>query len=89
MRITITVAPRQFHDVDVVSELPEIGKPFHLGLIQAAEVKGLEPCPYTYPQDGSPENYKYSVWRVIYRPDNLVEDAVGYVAIHEAEAEKI
>lgn len=89
MRITINVGPRKFHDVDVVSELPEIGKPFHYGLISAAEVKGLEPYPYTYPQDDRPENYKYSVWRVIYRPDNLVEDAAALVAIHETDAEKI
>lgn len=89
MRITITVGPRQFRSVEVVKELPEIGKPFHLGLINAAEVKGLEPYPYMFPQDDGPENYKYSVWRVIYRPDNLVEDTAGLVAIHEAEAEKI
>ena len=89
MRITVIVAPRKFLDVDVVSELPEIGKPFHFGMIHAAEVKGLEPFPYEYPQDGCQENYKYSVWRVIYRPDNLVGDASGYVAIHEEEAEHI
>lgn len=88
MRITINVGPRKFHDVDVVSELPEIGKPFHYGLISAAEVKGLEPYPYMYQQD-NPENYKYSVWRVIYRPDNLVEDFAKLVAIHETDAEKI
>lgn len=88
MTITFSVAPRVFETAQIVPELPEVGKSFHVGLLQAAEVRALEPWPYKVPQD-RPENYLYSVWRVTYRPDNLVNDAHAFVAIHEAEAEKI
>lgn len=88
MTITFSVAPRVFEAAQIVPELPEVGKPFHIGLLCAAEVKALEPWPYKAPQD-RPDNYLYSVWRVTYRPDNLTTDTQAFVAIHEAEAEKI
>lgn len=88
MTITFSVARRVFETAQIVPELPEIGKPFHCGLLHAAEVKALEPWPYKVPQD-RPENYLYNIWRVTYRSDNLVNDTQAFVAIHEVEAEKI
>lgn len=73
---------------EVVSELPEIGKPFTSELIKAEIVEALEPRPYAIPQEKQ-ENYAYAVWRVIYHPVNRLAIAAQYVAIHEEEAEKI
>ena len=86
--ITITISPRHFASAQVVRELPEVGRPFHLGRIFAAEVRSLEPFPYPCSQD-EPENYRYSVWRVYYRPDNLTEVTSAFIAIHEPEPERM
>lgn len=88
MTITFSIAPRVFETAQIVRELPEVGKPFHVGLLHAAEVKAMEPWPYKVQQERQ-ENYLYSVWRVTYRPDNLSADTHAFVAIHETEAEKI
>ena len=88
MIITMETAPRKFTDVSVLEDLPEIGRPLHTSLISAAEVKSLEPFPYSVPQRRE-ENYKYAVWRIFYRPDNLTETHSSFIAVPEPDFESL
>lgn len=88
MTITFEHAPKSFDVAVVVDELPQVGKSFICESISAAEIKAIEPYPYRCPQQRQ-ENYLYSLWKITYRPMNLIDDACAYVAIHEKEAEKI
>ena len=63
---------------DIVDELPEIGDTFH-----GRTVLEVSPFPLVDEQD-DPEVYRFSVWKL-----HLSGNVYYYVAIHEAEAEKI
>lgn len=63
---------------DIVDELPEIGDTFHGRAV-------LEVCPFPLvDEQDDPEVYQFAVWKL-----HLSGNVYYYVAIHEAEAEKI
>lgn len=63
---------------DIVEELPEIGDTFH-----GRTILEVSPFPLVDEQT-DPEVYQYAVWKL-----HLSGNVYYYVAIHEAEAEKI
>ena len=63
---------------DIVEELPEIGDTF-----RGRTVLEVSPFPLVDEQD-DPEVYQFAVWKL-----HLSGNVYNYVAIHEADAEKI
>lgn len=67
-----------FLSADIVDELPQIGDIYH-----GRTVLEVIPAPPDVEQD-NPEVYQYAIWKL-----HLQGQVYWYIAIHEAEAEKI
>ena len=63
---------------EIVNELPELGDTFHGHIVLE-----VSPFPLVDDQD-DPEVYQFAVWKL-----HLSGNVYNYVAIHEADAEKI
>lgn len=66
-------------NADIVDELPEIGDEY-----DGRTVLEVIPKPLTWMEQRTPDVWQYAIWYM-----RLAGDFCRYLAIHEAEAEKI